>query len=139
MAGQVGVQGAGSRFGVHAGAAAGVAVGGLAAAYVLAQPGAQRQAALLGVGLAAASSAVALLLKRRAMGSADLKSAMKVVGLVFGLRAVLVVVGLAISLKAGGSAVAFVLGFFGAYFALQCIELSYVVSATRKGPDGDER
>ena len=62
---------------------------------MLAQPGAQRAAALVGVGLAAASGAVALLLKRRAVGSADLKSALKVVGLVFGLRAVLVVVGLA--------------------------------------------
>jgi hypothetical protein len=133
------VQGAGGRFGVHAGAAAGVVVGAVAAAVVFAQPGAQRTAALVGVGLAGLSSAVALLLKRRAMVGADLKSAMKVVGTVFGLRAVLVVVGLTFVLKGGGSVVAFVLGFFGAYFALQCIELSYVVSATRKGPDGDER
>jgi hypothetical protein len=41
--------------------------------------------------------------------------------------------------RLGGSAAAFVVGFFGAYFALQCIELSYVVAAVPKGPDGDER
>ena len=48
-------------------------------------------------------------------------------------------VGLALAVRLGGSAVAFVVGFFGAYFALQCIELSYVVAAVPKGPDGDER
>jgi hypothetical protein len=98
-----------------------------------------QNSALLGVGLAGLSSAVALWLKRRAMAGADLKSAMKVVGVVFGLRAVLVVVGLALAVRLGGSAAAFVVGFFGAYFALQCIELSYVVAAVPKGPDGDER
>lgn len=132
------VQGAG-RFGVHAGGAAGVVAAALVACVAFAPEGGVQNSALLGVGLAGLSSAVALWLKRRAMAGADLKSAMKVVGLVFGLRAVLVAVGLAFTLKAGGSAVAFVLGFFGAYFALQCIELSYVVSATRKGPDGDVR
>ncbi|MBF5045838.1 hypothetical protein IR215_25815 [Simulacricoccus sp. 17bor-14] len=130
-------QGAG-RFGVHAGAAAGVVVGAALAAWLLAQPGGTRESALVGVGLAGASSAVALLLKRRAV-QGDLKAALKVMGMVFGLRAVLVAVGLAVAVKQGGSAVAFVLGFFGAYFALQCIELSYVVAAARRGPDGDAR
>ena len=131
------VQGAG-RFGAHAGGAAGVVAVALVACVLLAPEGAAQNSALLGVGLAGLSSAVALGLKRRAMG-ADLKSAMKVVGVVFGLRAVLVAVGLVLALRLGGSVTGFVVGFFGAYFALQCIELSYVVAAVPKGPDGDER
>jgi len=131
------VQGAG-RFGAHAGGAAGVVAVALVACVLLAPEGAAQNSALLGVGLAGLSSAVALGLKRRAMG-ADLKSAMKVVGWVFGLRAVLVAVGLVLALRLGGSVTGFVVGFFGAYFALQCIELSYVVAAVPKGPDGDER
>ena len=136
MTGQV--QGAG-RFGAHAGGAAGVVAAALVACVLLAPEGGVQNSALLGVGLAGMSSAVALWLKRRAMVGVDLKSAMKVVGVVFGLRAVLVAVGLALAVRLGGSAVAFVVGFFGAYFALQCIELSYVVAAVPKGPDGDER
>ena len=132
------MQGAGSRFGVHAGFAAGVVAAALVACVAFAPQGGVQNSALLGVGLAGLSSAVALGLKRRAMG-ADLKSAMKVVGWVFGLRAVLVAVGLVLVVRLGGSAVAFVLGFFGAYLALQCIELSYVVAAASKAPDGDER
>ena len=132
------VQGAG-RFGAHAGGAAGVVAVALVACVLLAPEGAAQNSALLGVGLAGLSSAVALGLKRRVVRSVDLGSAMKVVGVVFGLRAVLVAVGLVLALRQGGSAVAFVLGFFGAYFALQCIELSYVVAAVPKGPDGDER
>ena len=131
------VQGAG-RFGAHAGGAAGVVAVALVACVLLAPEGAAQNSALLGVGLAGLSSAVALGLKRRAMG-ADLKSAMKVVGVVFGLRAVLVAVGLVLALRLGGSVTGFVVGFFGAYLALQCIELSYVVAAASKAPDGDER
>jgi len=54
-----------------------------------------------------------------------------VVGVVFGLRAVAVAVGLLVVVQRGMSAVAFVAGFFGVYFALQWIEVSYVTAASK--------
>jgi hypothetical protein len=67
-----------------------------------------------------------------------LKAALKVVGVVFGLRAVAVVVGLLVVVQRGLSAVGFVAGFFGVYFALQWIEVSYVMAASRDATGGDE-
>ncbi|MFL5357402.1 hypothetical protein [Archangium sp.] len=121
----------------HAGlAVVTVAVGWVLAAFLPREPE-SRQAAFIGVGLAAVTGAVALVLKRRA-ASRDLKDALKVVGVVFGLRAVGVVVGLLLVVRAGLGAVAFVAGFFGTYFVLQWIEVSYVMAASRDAAGGDE-
>ncbi len=121
----------------HAGMAAGVAVAGLAAAAFLPKVPEARQSAFIGVALAAATGVVALVLKRRAVRK-DLKAALKAVGVVFGLRAVGVVVGLLWAVESGLSPVAFVAGFFGTYFALQWIEVSYVMAASRDAAGGDE-
>lgn len=121
----------------HAGLAVVVVAVGLVLAAFLPREAESRQAAFIGVGLAAVTGAVALVLKRRA-ASRDLKDALKVVGVVFGLRAVGVVVGLLLVVQAGLGAVAFVAGFFGTYFVLQWIEVSYVMAASRDAAGGDE-
>ncbi len=125
-------------FGWHAGLATGVMAVGLVLAAWLPREVEGRQSTLVGVGLAAVSGVVALWLKRRALRQKDLKAALKVVGVVFGLRAVAVVVGLLVVVQRGLSAVGFVAGFFGVYFALQWIEVSYVMAASRDATGGDE-
>ena len=121
----------------HAGLAAGVAVTGLVLASFLPREAQARQSAFIGVVLAAVTGVVALVLKRRAV-SRDLKAALSVLGVVFGVRAVCVVVGLLWVVRAGLGAVAFVAGFFGTYFVLQWIEVSYVMAASRDAAGGDE-
>lgn len=121
----------------HAGLAAGVTVTGLALAAFLPKTAEARQSAFIGVALAAVTGVVALVLKRRAVRK-DLKAALKAVGVVFGLRAVGVVVGLLWVVETGLNAVAFVAGFFGTYFVLQWIEVSYVMAASQGAAGGDE-
>ncbi len=121
----------------HAGLALVVAVVGLALAAFLPRMAEERLAAVVGVALAAATGAVGLVLKRRAVRR-DLTAAMKMVGVVFGMRAVGVVAGLVWVVTRGLSAVAFVAGFFGTYFVLQWIEVSYVMAASRDAAGGDE-
>jgi hypothetical protein len=121
----------------HAGLAAGVVAVALTLAAFLPREAESRQAAVIGVAVAAATGALALVLKRRAV-SQDLNAALKVVGVVFGLRAVGVVVGLLWVVSRGLGAVAFVAGFFGTYFVLQWIEVSYVMAASRDAAGGDE-
>ncbi len=124
----------GSKWPLYGGLAAGVTVVGLAVAgWVTVEP-LSRLGAMVGVGLAGASSAFALWLKRRAVKK-SLNAALGAVGLVFLARVVLVVVGLFGMMQRGGGTVAFVAGFFGAYFALQWIEIAYVMAESkRRGP-----
>ncbi len=124
-------------FRTHAGLAAGVMGVGLALAAFLPREAEARQAAFIGVALAAVTGAVGLVLKRRAVRR-DLNAALKVVGVVFGMRAVGVVVGLLWVVERGLGAVAFVAGFFGTYFVLQWIEVSYVMAASQNAAGGDE-
>ena len=124
-------------FWTHAGLAAAVAVVGVALAFVLPRAAESTRSALIGVVLAAGTGAVGLGLKRRAVRR-DLTAALKVVGLVFGMRAVGVGVGLWWVVDRGLSAVAFVVGFFGTYFVLQWIEVSYVMAASRDAAGGGE-
>lgn len=121
----------------HAGLAMGVAVTGLVVAAFLPKAPEARQSAFIGVALAAATGVVALVLKRRAVRK-DLKEALKAVGVMFGLRAVGVVAGLLWTVESGLNPVAFVAGFFGTYFALQWIEVSYVMAASKDAAGGDE-
>jgi hypothetical protein len=134
------VTGKGARkdsFGAHAGLEAGVAVVGVAIAALLPKLVEDKVSALWGVGLAALSGAVALGLNRRALRH-DLNAALKVVGVVFGLRAVSVLAGLLGVMSRGMAALPFVAGFFGVYFALQLIEVSYVIAASKSAAGGDE-
>lgn len=132
------MSGGGERsFRTYAGLSAGVAV--LAVGLALWVPGqlGWGRGALLGALLAVGSGAVGLLLKRRALRR-DMVAALMVVAVVFGLRAALVVVGLVWVVRREWDVVAFVAGFFGTYFVLQWIELSYVMAASRNAAGGDE-
>lgn len=123
-----------ARLGNFAVAAGAVMVAGAAVAATM-TPADARPAAALGVGLASVSGVVALWWKRRAVAAgADLNTALKAVGKTFGLRAVLVVVGLAWTVHARWSSLAYVLGFFGVYLALQWVELAYVLAAAKRPP-----
>lgn len=121
----------------HAGWAAGAMAVAMVLAAYLPRAAGVRRSALVGVALAAVTGVVALVLKRRAVRR-DLRAALKVVGMVFGMRAVGVVVGLLVVVERGLSAVGFVAGFFGTYFVLQWIEVSYVMAASRDAAGGDE-
>lgn len=129
--------GAAETFRNHALVAAGVAVVGMALAAVLPQAPEVRWSALWGSGLAALTGAVSLGLKRYAMRR-NLQAALKVVGLVFGLRAVTVAAGVYVMVTRGPGPWGFVVGFFGVYFVLQWVEISYVSAASRSAAGGDE-
>jgi hypothetical protein len=93
--------------------------------------------AVFGALLAVVTGAVALGFKRRALRR-DMVAALMVMAWVFGMRAVGVVVGVVWVVRHGWDVVAFVAGFFGTYFMLQWIELSYVMAASRNAARGDE-
>jgi hypothetical protein len=121
----------------HALVAAGVAVVGLALAAGLPQSPEHRWPALWGTGLAAVTAVVSLPLKRWAVRK-SLRAALKAVGLVFGLRVVAVGAGLYAMVSRGLGPWGFVVGFFGVYFVLQWVEISYVNAAARIAAGGDE-
>jgi hypothetical protein len=121
----------------HALLAAGVVVVGMALAAGLPQTAEHRWSALWGTGLAGLTAVVSLPLKRRAVQK-SLNAALKAVGLVFGLRAVAVAAGLYAMVTRGLGPWGFVVGFFGVYFVLQWVEISYVNAASRIAAGGDE-
>ncbi len=95
-----------------------------------------RSAAWLGVGLATASGAIALLLKRRAMASDGLDSlttGMKTLGLVMSMRAGMLMTGLVwLAPRHEAAALGFVAGFFGVYLGQQWLEISYLLTEQRR-------
>ncbi len=129
--------GAGETFQNHALLMAGVAVVGMALAAALPQTPEVRWSALWGTGLAALTGAVSLGLKRHAVRR-NITAAFKAVGLVFGLRAVTVAAGLYVMVTRGFGPWGFVVGFFGVYFVLQWVEISYVSAASRSAAGGDK-
>lgn len=119
-----------------AAAAAGVGLVGLLAALLLPREPEARQAAALGVVSVVLTGVLALVLKRRALAR-SLKVALAVVGVMFGVRLVLVAAGVVYVARAGLGVAAFTVGFFGVYFVLQWIEIGYVlVEAKRLGRGG---
>jgi len=111
----------------------GLFLAGLAAAYLLPGSASGRSGALGGVGLAASSALVALYLKRWAVEK-SLKASLAIVGIVFLLRLLLVSVGLMLVLWFKAGVVAFTAGFFGIYFVLQWLEISYLLGGRSRGP-----
>ena len=126
-----------SRYPLFLGLVLAVGAVGMVAAAVLPSLPEVRKGCLMGAGLASFSGLVSLELKRRAMARA-LKGAMVAVAVVFLLRLFLVGVGFVVAARVVGvPGMAFILGFFGEYFALQWIELGYVlVESKRRDPGG---
>lgn len=107
---------------------------GIVGAYFLPRSPEGRFGAFIGVGAAAISGAVALPLKQWALAK-SVKAALQAMGVVFGLRLALVAGGLFFVLSRGAGPVAFTVGFFGIYFVLQWIEISFVLAEQkRRGP-----
>lgn len=125
----------GDRLPFYTGLLAAVGVVGLGMAYLLGRGASQRVGALIGVAGAVVSGAAALPLKRRALAK-SVKLALGVVVAVFLGRLLLVLVGLLYVRSAGLSPMAFVMGFFGAYFALQWIEVSFVLAEMKRRGQG---
>lgn len=111
-----------------------VALAGVVAAFALPKSDSDRQAALLGVCLSAASTPAALYLKRWAV-ERSLKASLSILGIVFAIRLILVSVGLMLVLWSKAGVVAFTIGFFGVYFLLQWVEISYLLGE-RNGRGG---
>lgn len=94
-----------------------------------------RAAAWLGVAIATASGAIALLLKRRAMaidGLQSLTAGVKAVGQVLVVRAVVLGLGVVWVARHGEGVFFFVGGFFVVYFAQQCLEISYLIGSQKR-------
>ncbi len=116
----------------YLGMTAAVGVAGLVLAYLLPGENAGRLAAMVGVAAAVVSGAVALFLKRRAV-KVSVTAALKVMGVVFGVRLLMVAVGLLWVIRSGVPPIPFVIGFFGVYFVQQWIEISYVLAEQQRG------
>ena len=110
------------------------AVAALVIAFVPA-PVASREAAWLGVALATASGAIALLLKRRAMASDGLDAltrGMTTLGLVMSMRAVVLTLGLYWVAHHNEGVLGFVCGFFSVYLGQQWLEISYLLTEQKR-------
>jgi hypothetical protein len=116
-----------------------VAIGavGLGGAYWLPRTSEDRLGAFIGMASAVFSGVVALALKKRALAK-SLKSAMSMLGIVFGMRMLLVLVGLGWVMARRWGSAAYVIGFFSAYFALQWVEISYVLAESKRRGNGGE-
>lgn len=114
---------------LHGGLVGVVSVAAGLAAVAFTPGGAVRAAAVLGVVLCVGSAVVSLLLKRMVRST---QAAIAVVGLVFGARVVLVVVGALWAAKGWQAAIPFVAGFFGTYFPLQWVEISYLLAEAKR-------
>lgn len=114
---------------VHGGLFAGIAVGAVVLAALWPAEGASRLAAAAGAALCGVTGMPALLLKQRAR---TLNGALLVVMTVFGVRAFAVMVGAMVAARWGGGVMPFVWGFFGTYFALQWVEISYLLAEAKQ-------
>jgi hypothetical protein len=114
-----------------------VAVGalGFLAAYLVPRGQPARWATFIGVAEATASGAAALSLKKWALGR-SLKASLAMLGGVFALRLILAVSGLAYVKVKSGAVLPFVAGFFGTYFVLQWVEISYVLAEAKRHGHG---
>lgn len=119
----------------YAGAVVLVGALGLAASAYFPTGAAARMGAFVGVAEASLSSAAALSLKRWALAR-SLQAALAMIGATFGMRLVLLLAGLAYVRLKGNGVVPFVIGFFGVYFILQWVEISYVLAESKRRSRG---
>jgi hypothetical protein len=87
-----------------------------------------RASAAQGVGLSAVGGLLALIIKRRAAASPSSTAGIQALALAFMARVVLLAAGLFAVTWREHSALPFIAGFFGLYFAQQAIEVSYLLA-----------
>lgn len=114
---------------VHGGLFVGLSVGAVLLALLWPGGGAPGGTAAAGAAVCALSGAVALAFKGRAQ---SLNGALLAVVVLFGARVFLVTVGATLAYRWGGRAAPFIWGFFGTYFPLQWIEISYLVAVAKQ-------
>jgi hypothetical protein len=124
-------QGDDDRLSYYAGFVVAIGAAGLFGAAFLAKTPEARLGAFVGVATSLFAGLVALSLKRMALKK-SLQWALAMIGVSFGVRAVLVLVGLFGVLAKQGSVMGYILGFFSVYFALQWVEVSYVLDAQKR-------
>ncbi len=107
------------------------AVAAAAGAAVLAKSVPQRHGAWIGVAASAGLGLLGLYLKQWAI-ERTLKTSLEIVGILFGIRLIVLAVGLGCSKSLGLSAVAFAAGFLSVYFVVQWIEIGYLTSARKR-------
>jgi hypothetical protein len=123
------------QFSFYAGVSAAVAAVAAVVVAVVPASEASRSAAWLGVGLATASGAVALLLKRQTMsidGLDALTSGIKTLAMVMSMRAMLLTAGLVWVARHNDGALGFVCGFFSVYLGQQWLEISYLLAEQKR-------
>jgi len=107
------------------------AVAAAAGASVLAKSAPQRHGAWTGVAASAFLGLVGLYLKQWAT-ERTLKVSLAMVGILFGVRLLVLAVGLGFSSSFGFSAMAFAAGFLSVYFIVQWIEIGYLTNARNR-------
>jgi hypothetical protein len=121
---------ASDRFAWFAGGTLAVGLLGFGTTALAASHPSARSAAWLGVGAAELSGLLGLYLKRWARAR-SLNALFAVVGILFGLRLLLVALGIALLRFRDANTTAFVIGFFAVYFVLQWLEIGYVSGASK--------
>lgn len=104
---------------------------GLGVAAAVGRAPEERNAAVLGVALAVASTGMALFLKRRALKGST-PGAVQSMGVVFAIRFFLAGFGLVGVAVLGLGKMSFVIGFFATYFVLQWLEVGYVLAEKKR-------
>jgi hypothetical protein len=110
---------------------AGVGVLGLLATLLFPRGSADRLGALWGAGAAVLSGFLGIWLKRR-MSQEGIEGALHTLGVLFGLRLLLVGAGIGWGRWQGAGTTGFVAGFFALYFVLQWLEISYVLAEQKR-------
>jgi hypothetical protein len=106
---------------------------GWAVAAAVPGPLSEKAGALVGVSAAAGCGLLALFL-RRWTAERGFKATLWTLGILFGVRLVVLAAGIVASRAAGYGLVAFVIGFFAVYFALQWVEIGYLVRERNRAP-----
>lgn len=102
-----------------------------AGAAVLAKSVPQRHGAWAGVAASAFIGLLGLYLKQWAI-ERTLKTSLAIIGILFGIRLMVLAVGLSCARFLDLSALAFAAGFLSVYFVVQWIEIGYLTSAARR-------
>jgi len=123
------------RLAFYAGILVVIGAAGLVGAAFLTRTPQARMGAFFGVAASLLSGLIALSLKRWAL-TKSLQWALGMIGASFFVRVVMVLVGLFVVMQRAASETAYMVGFFSVYFALQWVEVSYVLDASKRKDRG---
>lgn len=108
---------------------------GLLGAYLVPRSAEARLSAFLGVAGSVLAGVIALTLKKKAL-ERGLSWALGMLGVAFGVRAVMVAAGLFYVVRSNLGPMAFTASFFAVYLVLQWVEISYVLTESKRRGQG---